>query len=173
MRLRTSSTVNHLVALVAIGLAAVGCAGPSGGASMRSHLQIQNVACLYGRTPWLNYDKAGDMDPEGIGYRVFLDPGTGRGVEAIGTFHVEMYQLKRDLETGKSERVLVSDWHYTTDHFSRVKSSFLGIGYLLKLRWAKKSLAGSEIELITRFEALDGQVTAAGTKRLRIPKYNP
>ena len=164
-------TANHLVAFVVVGFASVGCVGPLGGSSMRSRLKIRNVACLYGKTPWLNHDKAGDMDPEGFGYRVFLDPGTGRGVEAIGTFHVEMYKLTRDPETGRPERVLVSDWHYTTDHFSRVKSKYLGIGYHLKLRWAQKALAGHEVELITRFETPDGQVTVAGTKRLRIPKY--
>lgn len=134
-------------------------------------IAIQHVACLYDQRPWLNLDDAGDRDPEGIWFRVFLDPGTGRGVHAEGTFHVEMYLIER--KPGESpRRVLASDWHYPSSVVPRIaRPGMLGDGYVLQLRWADKSVAGKEVEFITRFEDALGNVVRSGTKRLRVPKY--
>jgi len=135
-------------------------------------VSIQHVACLYDQHPWLNLDTAGDRDPEGIWFRVFLDPGTGKGVAAEGTFHVELYVVDKDSE-GKSTRTLASDWHYPSSEISRIgKPGMLGEGYVLQLRWAGKNIAGKEIELIVQFEDALGHVVRSGTKRLRVPKYS-
>jgi len=74
---------------------------------------IRAVRCVYTLRPWLNLDEAGDADPEGIWYRVFLQAADGKCELRDGTFHIEMYQINRRLNE-KSERVLVSDWHYPT-----------------------------------------------------------
>ncbi len=145
-------------------------ASPSAKPTRRPKGSIRDIACLYDIKPWLNLDTAGDLDPEGIFYRVFLDPGTGKGVAREGKFHVEMYKVTPK-DGGGFERTLVSDWHYPSSAFPQIKNKMLGTGYLLRLRWASKSVAGSEIELITRFEDPGGYAVAAGTKRLRIPKY--
>ncbi len=136
----------------------------------RSKDSIADVACLYEQKPWLNLDAASDRTPEGIRFRVFLDPGDGRGVLRDGTLHVEMYQVK-GTAAGGLERTLVSDWHYPMDALSPVRSKLLGMGYMVRLGWARKDLAGQEVELTARFEQPDGLSVVSGTKRLRIPKY--
>jgi hypothetical protein len=133
--------------------------------------RIRRVACLYGKECWLNLDKAGDQDPEGIRYRVFLDPGTGRGVLAEGTFHIQMYLIEK-LPDGTISRPLASDWHYaTSDVHTIAKTGMLGEGYWLFLMWASKDTAGKEIEMVTEFEDLSGYKVRSGTKRFRVPKY--
>jgi hypothetical protein len=134
--------------------------------------RVASVICLFDAKPWLNTDVSGDRDPEGIQYRIFLNAGGNRGVAREGTLHIEMYQFGRD-EKGAQTRALVSDWHYPTSQFSRVSASLLGIGYLVQLRWARKDMAGTEVEFVTQFEDLDGHVTRGATKRLRVPKYSP
>ena len=133
---------------------------------------VRHVMCMFenNRRRWLNQDKAGDRDPEGIQFRVFLDAGSGKGVLRDGTFHVEMYQIRRHAPEGM-KRVLVSDWHYPVTDMTAIHSVILGMGYHLKLRWAKKSLAGSDIEVLTRFEDTAGRSKRSSTKRFRIPKY--
>jgi len=130
-------------------------------------IAIRRIACLFDQRPWLNLDTAGDRDPEGLWYRVYLDPGIGRGVLAEGEFHVEMYLIDAPLGH-KPTRTLISDWHYPSTEITRIdKPGMLGEGYVLQLRWAEKSVAGKEIEVITRFEDSLGNVARAGTKRLR------
>lgn len=131
---------------------------------------VRRVVCLYDQRPWLNADAAGDRDPEGIQFRVFLDQDKDKGVLRDGTLHIEMYMIGRK-EGGEVDRKLVSDWHYPTSQFNTVKANILGYGYHVQLRWARKETAGHEIELITNFEDADGRITRAGTKRLRVPKY--
>lgn len=132
---------------------------------------IQRVFSLYAQKPWLNLDAAGDRDPEGLHFRVFLDDGKGKGVLRDGTLYIAMYRIDRPAR-GKLERTLVSDWKYSTSEFSSIKSKLLGYGYHVRLRWASKDIAGSEVEVVTRFEDADGNTVSAGTKRLRIPKYS-
>lgn len=132
---------------------------------------VRRVRCLYDQRPWLNLDRAGDRDPEGIRFRAFLDTGKGYGVHKDGTFHVEMYLIQRG-PGGEFTRDLVSDWHYPSHMVHRIaKPGTLGDGYYLYLRWAKKSIAGHQIEIITQFEDEDGNVARSGTKRLAVPKY--
>ena len=134
---------------------------------------IRQLACIYDLKPWLNLDRAGDSDPEGLTYRVFLDTGRGKGVHREGTFHVEMYRIDRNTgEGGGVNRTLVSDWHYPTSKSTRFRSKLFGDGYVLKLRWASKDIAGSEIDVVTRYEAPNGEIVGAGTKRLMVPKYS-
>lgn len=125
---------------------------------------------MFDRKPWISADAAADRDPEGLRYRVFLDGGKARGECRKGTFHVELYRIGRD-ENGRRTRTLASDWHYPTDTFPRVRAKILGEGYHVRLRWASKDLAGSEIELVTSFEDTRGRWTRSSTKRLRVPKY--
>ncbi len=134
-------------------------------------VRVQSVICLFDQKPWISADMAGDRDPEGVQYRIFLNAGGDRGVPRDGTIHVEMYRMGRD-EKGEQTRVLVSDWHYPTSQFTRVSANLLGIGYHVQLRWAKKDVAGSEVEIVTQFEDESGNITRGATKRLRVPKYS-
>lgn len=134
------------------------------------HAPVQSVICLFDQKPWLSTDLAGDRDPEGVHYRIFLDVGGNQGVAREGTFHIEMYRIGRD-EKGQPTRLMVSDWHYPTSQFPQVSANLLGIGYHVQLRWARKDVAGSEIEIITQFEDESGNITRGATKRLRVPKY--
>ena len=148
-------------------VALAGCKIPGGGSGTATFRQkdgdqstVLYVRCLYDQRPWLNLDAAGDRDPEGIHYRVFLDPGTGKCIHAAGTFHIEMYRIERISPT-KVERTLVSDWHYPTSDVPTIaKPGMLGNGYHLHLRWADKDTAGHEVEFITRFEDASGHSTA-------------
>ncbi|MCH8148790.1 MAG: hypothetical protein IH987_12460 [Planctomycetes bacterium] len=132
---------------------------------------IRHVRCLYERRPWLNLDAAGDRDPEGIRYRVFLDAGDAHGVHRDGMFHIEMYMIGRD-DRGEATRTLVSDWHYPTSKVHTIaKPGQLGDGYFLYLRWARKDIPGHEIEIITQFKDEYGNTARSGTKRIPVPKY--
>ncbi len=131
---------------------------------------VRRVVCLYDQRPWLNLDAAGDRDPEGIHFRVFLDAGKGKGELRDGTLHVEMYRIDRE-SLDRIQRTLVSDWDLPTNGLTRVKSKILGMGYHLRLRWAEKETAGHEIEVITHFRDPDGKAVRSGTKRLHVPKY--
>ncbi len=157
-------------ALLALVIAA-GCRSTGSTSLLRGKQPpVRRVVCLFDQKPWLNADAAGDRDPEGIRYRVFLDTDKGKGVLRDGTFHVEMYCIKR--ESGKEvQRELVSDWHYPTSRFGTVTAKILGDGYLLQLRWATKDVAGNEVELITSYESPDGRAVRAATTRKRVPKY--
>lgn len=142
--------------------------------SVRRHREapVRRVVCLFDQRPWLNADAAGDRDPEGIQFRVFLDADDSKGVLREGTLHVELYLIERK-DGGEITRNLASDWHYATQQFNTVKANILGMGYHVQLRWAKKDIAGHEIELTAKFEDSEGRVTRAGTKRLRVPNYAP
>jgi hypothetical protein len=167
-----------LVTIALVGCQSAGRTARNSGARITRHasdrartVSIRRLVCIYEARPWLNLDTAGDRDPEGIWFRVFLDPGTGRGVHAAGTFHVEMYRIDR-VPDAPPERTLVSDWHYPSHELPTIGSpGLLGEGYVLMLRWADKGLVGREVELITHFEDALGNVVRCGTKRLRIPKY--
>ncbi len=173
MTTATRRTRRAVLAIGAVALIVGGC--HKGGVSSVHHSRsgdIHGVRCLYDPKPWLNADAAGDPDPEGLRYRVFLDTGSGKGVLRDGRFHVEMYELRRS-DTGEIERTLASDWWVPTSEVGTVSSKILGKGYKLHLRWAKKDTAGHEIELITQYLDPDGNVTRSATKRLRVPKYSP
>ena len=141
----------------------------------KTQATIRRVVCLYDQRPWLNLDARGDRDPEGIRFRAFLDPGTGRGALRDGSFHVEMYEVGGGVEVDKEtpKARLVSDWHYDVkDIHTIAHPGILGNGYFLHLRWADKDIAGREVEFITRFEDRQGNVARAATKRFRVPKYS-
>jgi len=131
--------------------------------------KVRKVVCLFDQRPWINADLAGDRDPEGMQYRVFLDTGNAKAQFAEGEFRIELYKIQREPD-GKVSRTLASDWHYPTSQFTTVRG-ILGEGYRVQLRWAQKDLAGSEIELITQFKDRHGNLSRSDTKRLRIPKY--
>ena len=177
---RPLHTFNWLALFVALGTlaAASGCqSSRHGGAehtrrALGEKTRVRAVRCIYEQRPWLNLDRFGDRDPEGIRYRVFLDAGEGRGVLREGTFHIELYQVDRDTH-GRELRFLVSDWHYPTSACPKIaKPGQAGEGYFVHLRWAKKDIAGREIELITQFEDPEGRKVRSGTRRLRVPKYS-
>ncbi len=159
-------------------VSATGCVGSRSAAgqaktppSWKSDGVIRHVRCLYEHRPWLNLDRAGDRDPEGIRYRVFLDAGDSRGVLRDGMFHIELYMIGRD-DQGEPTRRLVSDWHYPTSKVHTIaKPGKLGEGYFLYLRWARKDVAGHEIEIITKFQDEYGNTARSGTKRIPVPKY--
>jgi len=139
--------------------------------SRRGQPLVRRLACLYEKKPWLtNLDIAGDLDPEGIKFRAFLDPGTGKGVWLTGMFKIEMYKIDRNAR-GEYTRTLVSDWIYPSSKINRLHSKILGNGYHFLLRWHSKDLAGHEIELVTQFEDANGWIARASTKRFSIPKY--
>ena len=132
---------------------------------------IRRVVCLFDQKPWLNLDAAGDRDPEGVRFKVFLVPEGRMAVLRGGKLKVEMYRISRK-SSGEVERTLISDWIIPTSEIQQVKSKMLGMGYHLRLRWARKDTAGNEVELITHHEDSYGRVVRSGTKRLRVPKYN-
>lgn len=153
-----------------------GCRAPNDGRSghgwgKRKNPRIRRVVCIYGQRPWLNLDKDGDRDPEGLRFRVFLDTGDGRGVLVDGTFRVEMYVVERQPD-GELTRTLSSDWVYPSHAIHTIaKPGMLGEGYFLYLYWSNKSTAGKEIEIVVEFEDEAGNKVRSGTKRLRVPKY--
>jgi len=174
-RVRSVATCLGVFTLVAGGCRSLGrtdAGSPPSSSRPRRSSDIHGVRCLYDQKPWINADAAGDPDPEGIRYRVFLDTGSGKGVLRDGTFYVEMYELRRG-SSGEIERTLSSDWRYPTSELGTVSVKILGKGYKLQLRWAKKDTAGHEIEVITSFTDRDGNTTRSATKRLRVPKYSP
>lgn len=132
---------------------------------------VRRVVCIYDQRPWLSLDAQGDRDPEGIHYRAFLIGELRTGELRKGEFRIELYRIERGAD-GTIKRTLASDWILPTDRVPQVRSQIFGMGYHLHLRWADKSLAGNEVELITDFRDPSGGVTRSGTKRLRVPNYS-
>ncbi len=173
------------VCVLAVMLLLAGCQAPPGAGATRGGASaeakrvrrqgppIRCVRCLYEQWPWLNLDREGDRDPEGIRYRIYLDPetGEGKGVHRDGMLHIEIYRIDQIAER-KIKRTLVSDYHYPTSAVHKVGKGMLGDGYLVKLVWADKDLAGREIELITSYEDPFGKKARSGTKRFKVPKYD-
>ena len=146
------STAAALCSIAVIGCQSGQPAGSPGAARTQriSEPRVIAVRCLYDQRPWLNLDKAGDRNPEGIRFRAFLDTGSGKGVLRDGTFHVEMYQV-RWTSDDQVERKLISDWHYDTSDVHRIaKPGMLGDGYFLHLAWTDRSIPGSEVEIVTK-----------------------
>ncbi len=170
---RQAVSVLTLAAVVVIG----GCQSPGAGGRATAGRNtpardlVRRVRCVYDQNPWINVDRLGDRDPEGVRFRVFLDRGTGTGVLHDGTFHVEMYQVERS-QQGKKSRRLVSDWHYPTSRVATIaKPGMLGRGYYLQLVWASKDIAGKNVEMIVFFEDSQGNIARSETKSFRVPKY--
>ena len=161
-----------LILLVTSGCQSTRAGARQSGSDWRKPGVVRRVRCIYDQTPWLNVDRSGDRDPEGVRYRVFLDTGQGKGVLRAGTFHTELYVVDRD-EKGRLTRTLASDWHYPTSAFHTIaRPGALGNGYFVHLVWAHKDIAGHDIEIITQFEDPDGNIAKSGTKGLRVPKYS-
>jgi hypothetical protein len=133
--------------------------------------RVRHVVCLFDGKPWLNLDRAGDRDPEGLWYRVYLKTADDRGVLRDGRLDVEMYRIDRDAQ-GNETRTLVADWHYPTSAFDVIdRAGVLGQGYVLKFSWRKDmDLPGSEIEIVTVFTDEYGNTARSSTYSLRIPK---
>ena len=174
MAKRASRSVGAALLLIL----AIGCQGKDGPSATARRTRatappqsgrVRQVACLYDTKPWLSVDPGGDMDPEGLQYRVFLVTEQRRGELRDGMFHIQLYRIER--KDGKIERKLASDWHYPTDAWTKIKSPMLGMGYHIRIYWASKDIAGSEVELITRYEDPQGRFVSAGTKRFRVPKF--
>lgn len=164
-------SLSGLLGCRASGTASPGPTRPASRAN-RPEMQVRRVVQVFDQRPWLNLDAAGDRNFEGIAYRVFLDDGRGRGALREGTLHVEMYRIRKSSD-GTIQRELVSDWHYPTGDVPRIaEPGMLGPGYFLHLRWARKDIMGSEIEVVTMFEDQEGRIIRSGTKRLRVPKYD-
>ncbi len=176
---RRESWGRGVLVLMAIGMLvlAPGCQSTGGdgrgGREPFGQPVIRRVACLYDQNPWLNLDREGDRDVEGLQFRVFLDAGSGKGIQVQGTLHIEMYKIGPPTGDGTTrERTLVSDWHYPMSEFPSIaKPGMLGEGYMPRLVWADKDLAGSSIDVIVSFEDPKGNIARAATKQLRIPKY--
>ncbi len=165
------------VMTLSLTLGAAGCHSTGSDAVSKSRRPpgqpiIRRVVCMYDQRPWLSLDRQGDLDVEGFWFRMFLDPGTGRGILAEGTFHIGMYRLERDATGAISKRTLVSDWHYASTDLPRIsKPGMLGDGYVPQLVWSDKGLSGSEVDIVVSFEDVEGDTARAGTKRMRIPVY--
>jgi len=170
MRNRTTAVIVSVALLFPL-MVSSGCQTPQRRSRTADEDIIRRVVCIYDTKPWLNLDRMGDRDPEGISYRIFLKNATGKSTLREGTFHIEMYGITRD-EDNKIKRTLVSDWHYPTEKFHTIaQPGMMGAGYLPHLFWSSKDLAGSEIEIITTFEDMEGRLCRSETKRLKIPRY--
>jgi hypothetical protein len=81
-----------------------------------------------------------------------------------------MYQIDR-VGPGEIQRTLVSDWEWPTSQFQPIRSRWLGMGYHVRLVWAKKDIAGQEVEIITQYRDAEGNTARSSTTRKRVPKY--
>ncbi len=89
------------VALLLPLLVSLGCQTPQRRHTTVTKDIIRRVVCIYDTKPWLNLDRMGDRDPEGISYRIFLKTASGKSVLREGTFHIEMYGVTR----GKDNKI--------------------------------------------------------------------
>ena len=152
-------------------LALCGCRTLREGGSGGDPTPIRRVVCLYSDNPWLNLDKAGDRDPEGLWYYVYLSTGSEPGLRRDGFIEAEMYRIEHHPD-GSVTRTLDTSWRSPTSDLPTFgKPGILGQGYALLLGWQRKDTAGHEIELITTFEDTLGRRTRSETKSLRVPKY--
>ncbi len=132
--------------------------------------RVRSVICLYENDAWLNLDRAGDLDPEGVTYKVYLKTGDTTSVLRDGIFHISIYEVDRDKE-GNATRTLHADYHYPTSDIHRIKKmGLMGPGYQVALLFHNKNVVGKEIDIVTIYEAPDGYEIRSQTRRLKVPR---
>jgi hypothetical protein len=174
MKLRRHWSLWAWLALVGVG----GCAD-SGGAGIKLFSgkretapasDIIRVVCFYTPNMWRSFDKAGNLDPEGFAFVMYLWSGkTERGAYADGLFRAKMYRLSRDDE-GKTVRELAREWTAATSDLPRRGESRLGYSYQPSLYWGDLDIYGAEVEIVIQFESPDERVVQSQTHRTKVPR---
>ena len=157
-----------------------GCAGPSTSvktvnrhglpASLVKN-DVYKVVCVFPQTMWQSYDQAGDSNPEGFRFLVYLlSKSTRKGAYADGFLHVKMFRMDQ-MPDGRNERVLVQNWMVGTEELPRRESSKLtGYSYQPSLYWGDVDILGETVEIVVQYESLDGKTIQSQTKQVRVPR---
>jgi len=132
--------------------------------------RICDVVCFFPIDTWKSFDRAGDRNPEGFAFVLYLlDCATGRGAYAGGLVHVHMYRINHDAD-GKKSRELVQDWTLDHDQLNARKPTRLGYGYQPFLSWGKNvDVLGEEVEIVVQYESPTGDVVQAQTVHRKVP----
>lgn len=163
------------LSVILLPLCLTGCleGAPGWGAAKTEPLSdtVVRVLPIYGSKPWLSFDEAGDLDPEGIKVDVYLiDRRTGHGEFGHGDILVDMYTLEPRPD-GSTERMLAKQWRFGPDTpFRSRRPTRLGWGYQLHLDWRPGDYLGKSIEVAVAYERSDGRIVRSKTKRLRVPR---
>ena len=160
-------------------LAAAGCAeGPTwnlGGQStsappMAPPEDVGQVICLYQQPYFKSFDREGDRNPEGFKFNMYLGSRkTGRGVLTHGTLQTRMY--RRDPQPdGSVQRTEVCAWTQDLADVPRTTQEFaLGWAYVPHFYWGDADVLGTEVEIVTWYEAPDGRKVYAQTQTTKVP----
>jgi len=154
-----------LAAMATIGA----CLEPQPPRNRQSAEYIYEVVCGYPLNMWQSYDKAGDLNPEGFAFVMYLlSSTTGKGVHTDGCIRVSMYEINRGPE-GISGRILAHEWLADTADLRERTPTSCGYGYDVYLHWGDLDVFGREVEIVVRYEAPDGRVVQSQTKPTRVP----
>ena len=163
------------LAVILLPLCLAGChEGTRGwGASKDDQLSdsVVRMLTIYRAKPWLSFDEAGDLDPEGISISLYLIDGrTHKGVFGDGNLLVDLYTLDPRPDGG-TDRVLGKHWTFGPHDAPRGRQpTMLGWGYGLRLDWRPGDYLGKSIEVAIAYERTDGRIVRSTTKRLRVPR---
>ena len=136
--------------------------------------EIMKVVCFYRPNPFMSFDRAGDPDPEGFTFTLFLiSRHNTKGVLENGSLTVRMFRI--DPRAPATERrTLVREW--TVETGTLVQSTrphpLFGMGYQPQFAWEKSDdVLGREIEVVAAFTTRDGRTIQSQTKALRVPAH--
>jgi hypothetical protein len=131
--------------------------------------EIFRVLCFFPINMWKSFDPAGDPNPEGFTFVMYLlSHESNKGVYAPGVFRVRIFMVEQ-LEDGTSARGLVFDQTADMDELPRRDATRFGVGYQPEVTWGEVDLLGKDIEIVIQYETPDGRKVQSQTKRVKVP----
>jgi len=152
----------------------VGC---NRGGGMRGERQspavdtdVYRVVCFFPPNMWKSFDHAGDLNPEGFAFVMYLlSRETNRGVIADGTLQILLYTVQ-ELENGAVERHLAREWTADMSEIPRRQQTRFGIGYQPTVHWGDLNVFGERVEIVVKYESPTGRVVQGQTHATKVPK---
>lgn len=143
---------------------------PASSPQAGAHDDVYKVVCFYPPNMWQSFDAAGDRNPEGFVFVMYLlSQKSDKGVYADGTLHVDLFCIDH-LPDAPPRRSLVQNWSVHTSELPRRKETRLGAGYQPSLYWGDADVLGKEVQIVVRFESASGKVLQSQTVHKRVPK---
>jgi len=132
--------------------------------------EIFRVVCFFPPNMWKSFDSAGDRNPEGFAFVMYLISGkTGKGIYADGTFRVELYRYGEADRNGRRQRDLVFDTAAPMAQIARRSPTMLGEGYQPYVFWGDLQIYGDDIEVVVKYESPTGRTVSSETVHVKVP----
>ncbi len=155
-------------------LSAAGCTADRGG--MRTGPQdapqdtdVARIICFYPANMWRSFDSAGNVDPEGFEFVMYLlSRKTYRGIWVEGTFRIQLYRVIDDPDAERS-RELVFTTEAPMSQIPRREAGRFGEGYQPSVYWGDLDVLGEKVHIVVQYESPTGRIVQSQTHAAKVP----